>query len=881
MLRAARLVLALGLASCLAAFVVPASAAGPAFKGTCEDLFVPGYPDPEAPGTPTDRLGEIPDDLFGKALADCEKRANGFFRKDAKARMALVRGMALQGDRKALPELLDAANRGVAEASSLIAYLYAVSPAYTPAEPEYAELPRALAEAHLRKAAQSGLADAIAALGISLANGTITKRDLREARTWFLKLESLAKRPEQARRRGEAALELAAIALAADDPPTDDRKRIPELLAVMKNAGEAEALWVEIRARRLGIGYPKDEALARRKAEAAGVIEQVPAIMGEYIALLEASSEAADKVKLAELLEGLDARRSGGTARIAGRMLYDGVPAGRDRQRALALLSIAAEQNMADAVSFAQKAVESGFAVKVPPRALKRLYEAVDLGLPGADVAALNLLESGNTDARDNAKAIALGARLRTSSDAMKLWSLAKVADSGPSALYIPYETPEKAAAALDGFVANNVPEALRIKAVALRKGTLYRQDDVAATQMLIKAAEGGDVPAMLMLADAYARGTGIAEDDDEEIRWIMAAARSGSVEGERNAVWELSFAADKKGYSVHDAVVTGMVLQGDSLAFNTISPGYDRVFIGPKIDQLGADYIVTAVMDGFRASMGLRRDEMVVKVFKLVPKELTLEVEQRLAAEGFLAGEPDGFMGPAARTALVQWARAKGLPEKEADAPPASAGEDYRLTNVPVIAPARIEKIRKRVFAELEQAKSDAAQAKPMEVLQMLAQYGDLPSRLEILRAYAGSNKLKPRIVLGYVTLYGLDALASGLPPEEKVEIDFVFSQTSMARAGQLNTEADVILITLRDDPRFRDFATFNRVADQFIFIGGLCEALGERAKVNKVEGLEADACSGTSRRALMAWAKAAGPAGAEAEARRQAADFLQKLPD
>lgn len=860
----------------------PATAQDTAFTGTCEDVFVPGYPDPEAQGTPTEQVFLIPGDVRDKAFADCEKRAKSFFKTDDKAKMALVRAAAIGGDVRVLPDLLDAAGKGVSEASFLIAMLYVQSPPVSPAEDAYTVLPRKLAEEHLRKAAEEGLPAAAYVLGRSLESGQLTKKDLQEARRWFLKLEAIGKRTGDANRTGEAALELAIIALSGDAAPADDQARLPDLLDEIRSAPRtaAKASWIEARARRLGIGFPQDVAGARALVEKARSSAPDPALMGEYITILAASPDTADRIRLAELLQDLDVQGSTSTGRIAGIMLYEGVPAGRDRRRALSLLEVPASYSQEDAVLYARRAAESGFAVKVPPKVMKRLYEAVDLGLPGADVAALDLLESGKTDARDTAQAIALGAKLRTRSDAMKLWSLAKVAESGASALYYPFDTNEKAAEALDGFVAQNVASAMRIKAVALRKGTLYRQDDAAATQLLIKAAGGGDAPAMLLLADAYGSGKGIEENDAEEVRWLLAAAKTGSVEGERAVVWNMPFASRESGYSVHDAMVMGLVLQGDDLGYDA-SPGFDRPFTGPEIDRLGADYIVSGLMDGFRASMGLRRDEKIVQVFKSVPKNLTLKVEAVLQADGFFKGKPDGFMGPEARTALVAWARAKGLPEKESDAVPAAASEDYRLSNVPVIAPDRIEKIRTRIFSEIAAAKDAAAQKKAVDDLQMLAQYGDLRSRLEILRAYAGSNTLKPSVVLGIVMLYGLDVLAAQLPEEEKATTDFIFAATTIARYGAANTEADVILITLRDDPRFRDFQTFDKIADQFVFVGGLCEVLAERAKANGVPGLEEDACSGTSRRALIAWAKAKGPDGSEATIRRQAAEYLQKLPD
>ncbi len=850
------------------------------FTGACEDIHVPGFPAADNKGTPTDDLSLIPSDLLEKAVDDCVKRANRLLMKDQRARLALARHVALRGDRAGLPELLAAADQGVVEASYVISILFLVSGPYSPADPQFEELPRSSAEAHLRKAAEAGLPGAMYRLGRGLATGILVKRDEREARTWQARLEEQSRRTGDKENLGRASLELAAIALASKNPPQDDQARLAELARQVEAAPLTApyARWIEIRGRRLGIGWPKDEAKARELAEAAQKAGGVPTIDAEYAELLAASTDPADRLKLAELLERIEPRNSALVGQVVAPMLYSGAPAGRDRARAIVFFAEPAWSSHDDAVVFARRALESDLSFKVPPQVAARLYEAIDLGIPGADAATYDLLTSSRSDLVDTVKAKALARLLQARSEPMRLRLLAEAAETGPASLLAPFDTKEAAAAALDQLVAANVAEALRIKAMALRKGTLYRQDDVAATEYLIKAAEGGDVPAMLLLADAYDSGTGIEEDSEQEIRWIKAAMRAGSAEGEQDFVSLLPFRSGYKDYSVHDAVVLGMAQQGDKLNVAFATPSYDRVFSSIETDRLGVDYVITALMNGFRASLALRRDEAIVTVFKQVPKELTLKVEEVLKAEGFLTSKPRGFMGPEARTALMQWARAKGLPEMEGDAQPVSARADHRLTNVPVIPAERIARIRERVLQDL---KSDPKQKAATEVLQMLAQYGDVQSRLEIMRAYAGSNKLQPSVVLGLVILYGLDALAADLPPEEKVDIDFTFAATNVVRVGQGGTAADVVLITLRDDPRLQDFGAFDKIADRFIFIGGLCDALAERAQANAIPGMEADACSGASRRAMLAWAKAKGPDGSEATIRRQAADYLQKLPD
>ena len=270
------------------------------------------------------------------------------------------------------------------------------------------------------------------------------------------------------------------------------------------------------------------------------------------------------------------------------------------------------------------------------------------------------------------------------------------------------------------------------------------------------------------------------------------------------------------------------------------------------------------------------------MRIFKRVPKEVTLAIETVLKRDGAFASEPDGFMGPAARNALASWARMKGLPVVEGEKPPAAAEADARLTGVPLIAPDVIAALRSKALDGIRSAKGKDAQKKAMQVVALLAQYGDMEPRIEIARDYsdftphAAGGGARARRALQPRCAHHRTARCA-----EKVQINFIFTLANLMQNNEMGIAAQVVLMTLRDDPRFRRTSRFEKVSDQFIFVPGLCDALLDLAKQSGIVGVEQDdPCSASSRRALLAWARAAGPSGAEAKIRTKAAEALGKLP-
>lgn len=72
------------------------------------------------------------------------------------------------------------------------------------------------------------------------------------------------------------------------------------------------------------------------------------------------------------------------------------------------------------------------------------------------------------------------------------------------------------------------VPEAMREHALRLRAAATTGPDIAASTQWLVRASEGGDVAAMVLLAQAYSMGVGVPASLPEARGWLEKAALAG-----------------------------------------------------------------------------------------------------------------------------------------------------------------------------------------------------------------------------------------------------------------------------------------------------------------------------------------------------------------
>ena len=128
-------------------------------------------------------------------------------------------------------------------------------------------------------------------------------------------------------------------------------------------------------------------------------------------------------------------------------------------------------------------------------------------------------------------------------------------------------------------------------------------------------------------------------------------------------------------------------------------------------------------------------------------------------------------------------------------------------------------------------------------------------------------------------MTRYGLDILVTKPKGTEKIETDFIFTLTAMAQEGKSDAFGGALIDAVRDDPRLQDPLTRGSVLQELVFAPGACDAIAAAANKAMIPDFGDDGCAATAGAALIAFAKAKGPAGVEAAARQMAAIELRKM--
>ncbi|WP_292281020.1 hypothetical protein, partial [Mesorhizobium sp.] len=247
------------------------------------------------------------------------------------------------------------------------------------------------------------------------------------------------------------------------------------------------------------------------------------------------------------------------------------------------------------------------------------------------------------------------------------------------------------------------------------------------------------------------------------------------------------------------------------------------------------------------------------------------------LKSEGFYTGEPKGYFGPDARKALAAWVDAKGplgdppRPQTTAEqqAAPAPGGLDPDVVN----------RIRDKVFAQAQAAKTDKQKLAAIKQLGILARYGDLPSRWVLVRNYHQARAIRSVVMPDEITRYALDILVSKPEGVEKPEFEFIFDLTQIAQDRKSKAVGGATLQAIRDDPRLQDPLTLGAMMGQFAFAPDACDSVLAAAKKAGVDGVGSEGCDEDTRTAIIAFAKAKGGSGVEAAARKAAAEEIKTL--
>jgi hypothetical protein len=116
------------------------------------------------------------------------------------------------------------------------------------------------------------------------------------------------------------------------------------------------------------------------------------------------------------------------------------------------------------------------------------------------------------------------------------------------------------------------------------------------------------------------------------------------------------------------------------------------------------------------------------------------------------------------------------------------------------------------------------------------------------------------------------LDVLVTRPEGADKAEFEFIFDVSQIYQDRQIRALGSAVLAAIRDDTRLHDPLKLGGIMQQFVFAPGACDAVLDAAKKARVKDMGQDGCDETSMSALIAFAKARGPAGVDTAARKAA---------
>ncbi len=186
----------------------------------------------------------------------------------------------------------------------------------------------------------------------------------------------------------------------------------------------------------------------------------------------------------------------------------------------------------------------------------------------------------------------------------------------------------------------------------------LAKGDDAAsraeAVRLYRKAADAGHVLAMNNLGSIYRDGLGVAKDNSEAVRWYRKGADAGSTDamGNLGVMYR-----DGLGVAKDDAEAVRWFLKGADAgsadAMGNLGVMY-RDGLGAAKDDAEA---VRWFLKGADAGNEYAKDALK-RLQQRDPKELTKSLQQALQKVGCDPGEIDGIWGPAAKSALSNFAK-------------------------------------------------------------------------------------------------------------------------------------------------------------------------------------------------------------------------------
>ncbi|TPI69129.1 sel1 repeat family protein [Mesorhizobium sp. B3-1-3] len=792
-----------------------------------------------------------------------------------------------------LPQIKLLAGGGSPEANYLLYEVYSVH-RHDRADAGPPPVTRAMALDALQKAGAAGHLTALETLLRQYIEGPLLRRDAHKV---VETAQRVIDAPAQGQSPGEwdsqfrAAMPLliARTTLTEDGFTSDEQQKAFHAVETDFQSGtngSGRSALAYIKALRLGRGTSQDAAKARQLLEArVGSDQYAIPMLADMLAKGEGGP--ADGKRAIAMLRAATKNVAEAGPMLAG-LLMDGKFVGRQPREAIQLLN--ASWDLDADIRLAGVLLDyDGMQIDNPDQLVGRLSDGADAGEPGAALALARLQLSDNQQFKNEDLARAMLKPLADAGDRDALWLYASTQYANlDSTSYQPSRrddglSDDQLKALIDEGEAKKEQEAYLLQAKLMRKGAVYPQDDQKATAMLINAANLGSVDAMVLLGDAYDDGLGIDKNPRERLHAWREAARRGSLKAKSKLANAFTFDSFDHLITLREGITDRIALYNDGigrmgagvLGNDAASIELSGLFSGPA-SSAGTAAIAAAVMDAFReAPAGLAEDNLV-GFGKALPDEIRAAIETTLKSEGFYTGEPKGYFGPDARKALAAWVDAKG---PLAEIPAQTAATQQTAPASGLLANEIIDRIGKKVFAQAQAAKTDKQKIAAIKQLDLLARYGDLPSRWALVRNYHQAKVVRAVVTPEKVTRYALDILVSKPAGVDKAEFEFIFDLTQIAQDRKSKVVGSATIQAIRDDPRLQDPLTLGAIMGQFAFAPDACDSVLAAAEKAGVDGVGSDGCDEDTRTALIAFAKEKGASGVDAAARKAAAAEIKTL--
>ncbi len=700
------------------------------------------------------------------------------------------------------------------------------------------------------------------------------------------------------------------VSLPIEEEGFTDQERKAAFAAAkaLQASGDPAGTLLVAKALRAGRGTEPNPAEARRVLQAAGGERKAEKVMLAEM-LIKGEGGPADPKRALDLLRDPGTRTVLGRGPLLADLLMANTITGPLPREAIAALEHDILSDPAK-LKLAALAEATRLRLERPAQLDRNLQRMIGEGNREAAFALARLLLSGHPQFDEPARVRPVLARYATQGDyEARILSVAaqyaKDSDFDLRRFQTPGAGPSRIGdgdvhAWIDEGVARNHPLALLLFGKLSRRGILYPQDDEAATAAFIKAAERGNIEAMLLAGEAYDDGKGIRKDKVQRLRWWRAAAKLGSIAAREKLANAFVFDSFDKLMTLREGVTEVIALygngQGYRFADRSLPGGIGNVFLsslfrGGRFQDAGNRALAAAIMDGFRLAPAGLEEEKLVPLVKALDDEVRVEIERALAREGFLKRPSDGFFGPEAREALRAWTEAKGplpdatlpgAPQIAKAAPQGTPGTDTPPgAGSPEVAVELVDAARERAFAVGNAAKSDRDKIAAIRMLNTLARYGDHQARWALMKNYHQSKLIRGVVSGEELMRYGIDILVSKPRGVEKAEFEMIFSLTSLFQQRKAAAGARAFFDALRDDARLQDALVLNGLLKQFAFAPGICDALLAEARKQGIRDAGGEGCEEQAGEAFIAFAKSKGPAGVEIAARKAAAPEVRKLAE